>query len=81
MINRCQAGLDRNSHGCGGKAICSLSMLINHSEILHSHQAATNHRIRFRQFSFDKGIFTSKNNRIFSTLVLNNFAGIKCPNS
>jgi hypothetical protein len=30
IINRCQAGLERN-YGCGGKAICSLSMLINHS--------------------------------------------------
>jgi hypothetical protein len=82
IIKRWYAGLERNSQGCGGKAICSLSILSSIiPEILTYPPRATNyHTLYHRQFSFFREYLTSKQIE-FSTLVLNNLAGIKCPNS
>jgi hypothetical protein len=79
MIKRCQAGLERNSHGCGSCLhLFFVHAFINHSSYFYitTYKATTQFRIQFHQFSF----LIKKTNRKkieFFNSCFKNFAGIK----
>ena len=84
IIRRCQAGLLLNSQGCAGFAICSLSILSSIIPAIFTYPPKGSHPIPYTVspiFFLKRANLTSKKRKNFSTLVLNNFAGIKCPNS